>query len=240
MNSDDSRTWQRVQVWSGLAFSAFLFIHLVNQALAALGEATYDAAQGQLRRAYQTPVVELAAVLLPMLVHMVAAGVVLLRRRGVPAPTAVRSRLHRYTGRFLLVFALGHTAATRLPSLLAGVFPGFLGVAYTFQWVPAWFWPYYPALALAGWIHLVGGLAQAGARFQWPALRWLNHRIAFPAVVSGGAAALLLGVLALGGVLADTSRAGSSEYARLVQRLTTTPGPAAGATAETRAVGASR
>lgn len=208
-----------MQVWSGLVFSLFLFVHLLNQALAALGESTYDAVQGQLRRAYQAPALELAAVLLPMLVHMVAAGVVVVRRRGVPAPTAGRSRLHRYTGRFLLIFTLGHAAATRLPSLLAGVFPGFLGVAYTFQWVPAWFWPYYPALALAGWIHLVGGLGQAGATLGWPALRWLTHRVAFPVVVAGGAAALLLGVLSFGGVLTDTSRAASSEYARLVQRL---------------------
>ena len=97
--------------------------------------------------------------------------------------------------------------------------PGFHGVAFTFQWVPAYFWPYYTALALCGWYHLVHGLSTAGAVLRWRGVSVLQRPRVFTSVVGIGAIALVFGVLSLGGVLVDVGDPASSEYARLVLRL---------------------
>ena len=217
MKNTDDLKWLEVQAASGAVFAAFLFVHLLNQMLAVLGPGAYDGAQGALRRAYQAPVLEVVLVLAPLLVHVgTAVTRMWKRRKAAPVPVSWRARLHRWSGRFLLVFFLGHIAATRGASVFFDVFPRFEGVAFTFRWVPAYFWPYYLLLALSGWYHLVHGLSVAlpllGARVR------VSER-AFFVLVGGGALALVAGVLALGGVLFDVGDPASSEYARLVLRL---------------------
>ena len=212
--------WLRVQASSGAVFSVFLFVHLLNQAFAIAGAAAYDGAQASARRVYQAPVLELVLVAVPLLVHVVSAVVQLIRRPKASTPVSWRVRMHRYSGRFLLLVIVGHVVATRGASLLYGTFPGFHGVAFTFQWVPAYFWPYYTALALCGWYHLVHGLATAGAVLRWPGGSVLQRPLVFKSVVGVGAVGLVLGVLSLGGVLVDVGDPASSEYARLVLRLT--------------------
>lgn len=217
---NDSR-WLRAQVLSGAVFAAFLFIHLVNQMLAVLGATPYDGAQQAMRRAYQAPVLELALVFVPLAVHLITAIARMVKRPKQDVATlSWRVRLHRYSGRFLLLVIVGHVVATRGASLLYGVFPGFHGLAFTFQWVPAYFWPYYLLLAVCGWYHLVHGLSMAGAMFKLPGVALLQRPPVFRAVVGAGAIALVAGVLALGGVLADVGNPTASEYARLVLRLT--------------------
>lgn len=216
--NDDSR-WLRAQVISGAVFAAFLFIHLINQMLAVLGAGTYDGAQQTMRGAYQAPVLELALVFVPLVVHLTTAIVRMVKRpkQGV---LSWRVRLHRYSGRFLLLVVVGHVVATRGASLLYGVFPGFHGLAFTFQWVPAYFWPYYLLLALCGWYHLVHGLSMAAAVLKLPGANVLQRPLVFRALIGAGVVGLVIGVLALGGVLADVGDPSSSEYARLVLRLT--------------------
>lgn len=218
MNAD--LKWRRVQALSGAVFSVFLFVHLLNQALAMGGGALYDGAQQVARRAYQAPVLELLLVAAPLAVHLVSAVVQLIRRPKATAPVSWRVRLHRYSGRFLLLVIVGHVVATRGASLLYGTFPGFQGIAFTFQWVPAYFWPYYTLLAVGGWYHLVHGLSTAGAVLRWPGVAVLQRPRVFQGVVGVGALALVLSVLAVGGVLADVGSPFESEYARLVLRLT--------------------
>ncbi len=217
MNPDPK--WLRTQAVSGAAFALFLFVHLVNQALAVCGSAAYDGMQRATRRAYQAPALELALVVAPLLVHVVSSVARLVRRPKATTPPSWRVRLHRYSGRFLLLVVVGHVVATRGASLVFGVYPGFEGVAFTFRWVPAWFWPYYTLLALCGWYHLVHGLATAGAALRWPGLAALRRPFVFRGVIGVGAVALVLGVLGLGGVLFDVRAPESSEYARLVLRL---------------------
>ncbi|MER2562750.1 MAG: hypothetical protein ABTQ32_18635 [Myxococcaceae bacterium] len=217
---NDSR-WLRAQVMSGAVFTLFLFVHLFNQMLAVLGAQTYDGAQQAMRRGYQAPGLELVFVFVPLLVHLTTAIVRMVKRpKQEPGALSWRVRLHRYSGRFLLLVIVGHVVATRGVSLLYGVFPGFHGVAFTFQWVPAYFWPYYLLLALGGWYHLVHGLSMAAAVVKLPGANVLQRPLVFRAVVGTGAVALVLGVLALGRVLADVGDPASSEYARLVLRLT--------------------
>ncbi len=215
-NSNDLK-WLKVQALSGAVFAGFLFMHLFNTMLAAAGPGTYDAVQGQLRRGYQAPVLEVVLVLGPLLLH-VGTAVARMWKRPKAAPLAMswRARLHRWSGRFLLVFFVGHVVATRGSSLVYGVFPGFEGLAFTFRWVPAYFWPYYLLLALSGWYHLVHGLSVALPLFG---VRVLQRRAVFLCLVSVGSIALVVGVLSLGGVFFDVGDPSSSPYARLVLRL---------------------
>ena len=217
---NDSR-WLRAQVISGTVFALFLFVHLINQMLAVLGASAYDGSQRTLRGAYQAPGLELALVFIPLVVHLTTAIVRMVKRPKQDVSTlSWRVRLHRSSGRFLLLVIVGHVVATRGASFLYGVFPGFHGLAFTFQWVPAYFWPYYLLLALCGWYHLVHGLSMAGAVLNLPGANALQRPLVFRALIGVGATALIVGVLALGGVLADVGDPSSSEYARLVLRLT--------------------
>ena len=187
------------QALTGTIFAGFLFLHLFNQMLAARGAATYDAVQGTLRAGYQTPLVEVGLVLTPLVLHAGLAVRSMWRRRGssAPAPTGL-ARVHRWSGRVLLLFFVGHVLATRLPSLLADAAPGFAGVAFTFKWVPLWFWPYYPTLALAGWFHLLYGLGTSLPQLGFkPAARLLNRRTLL-SVFALGAVALLAAVWTFG------------------------------------------
>jgi succinate dehydrogenase/fumarate reductase cytochrome b subunit len=198
---DQTRLWLRVQAVSGLVFLAFALMHLLNTALAALGPSAYNGFQRTLRTVYQQPFVEITFVLLPIVAHVVAGVVRMRQRKGKHAPTSLRARVHRSSGYFLLVFIGGHIGATRLPPLLRGVYPEFEGVAFTFQFLPAWFYPYYLALGLAGLLHASLGLPLAlsalgvRVRSQW------RSGLRFWLPVSVLAAGVLLGTAALGGLL---------------------------------------
>ena len=202
-----------LQALSGALFALFLLIHLFNQALALAGASVYDQVQGKLRAGYQAPLVELGLVLSPLLAHAGLAVTVMLRRRGKALPPpAWPARLHRYSGRVLLFFFIGHVAATRLPALLYDTPLGFAGVAFSFKWAPLWFWPYYSVFALSGWYHLLFGLGRAlpllgvrrGARLLTP------RRLGV--VFALGAIALLGGIVSFARADASVMQ---SDYARL-------------------------
>ena len=154
--------WMKAQALSGAVFGVFLFVHLCNQMVASLGPSSYDGLQGTLRKGYQAPVLEVVLVLAPLLVHVVTAIARMLSRRGsARTPVSWRVRLLRWSGYFLLLVFIGHVTATRGASFFFDTFPGFAGLAFTFKWVPAYFWPYYLLLALTGWYHLMHGLSVA-------------------------------------------------------------------------------
>lgn len=222
MKTFDDLKWMKWQALSGAMFAAFLFVHLVNQMLAVLGAQTYDGFQVSARKGYQAPVLEIVLVLAPLLVHAVCGVVRVWKRRERPTQTAVslRVRLHRYSGYFLLLFFVGHVVATRGASFFYGAWPGFSGVAFTFTWVPAYFWPYYTLLALSGWYHLVHGLSVALPVLGVRSIGVLHRPRVFGGVVGAGALALVIGVLSLGGVFFDVGDVRSSDYVKLVLRLT--------------------
>lgn len=206
----------RVQAASGLVFLLFASLHLLNTALAALGPDAYNGFQRALRPVYQHPVVEVSLILAPLGVH-IAAG--LLRMRGRPRrqPAGLRQRVHRYAGYFLMLAMAGHVYATRQPALQHGAWPEFEGVAFTFQFLPAWFYPYYAALALAGVLHAALGVPLAlgvlGARV--PAVLRRGRGLWIPAGVL--AALVVLGVAGLGGLLYPIADQSSHPYAVLLQ-----------------------
>ncbi|MDX2015624.1 MAG: hypothetical protein SFW67_35855 [Myxococcaceae bacterium] len=204
----------QVQAVSGAAFAVFLAVHLVNQALAVLGPAGYDAAQRTTRSVYQAPLVELLLVALPLAVHVAAAAARLLFFRLPTTAGPWRVRGFRVAGRFLLLVIAGHVVATRGASLSGAVpeGPRFEGLAFTFQWQPALFWPYYLLLAGFGLWHLAHGLS-VGARLV--GRPWLEGR-SFWLVLGVGAALLVAGVVAVGSGVFDVGDPMSSPYARWV------------------------
>lgn len=212
------RALLRIQAVSGALFALFLLVHLVNQMVAVAGPAAYDALQGELRRAYQAPVVELALVAAPLLVHVVVSvwRIVRRRRRGRPAPRAPRARLQRVTAIVLLVFTFGHIVATRGASLVHGVVPGFDGVAYTMVWFIGYFFPYYLIFSVAGLYHALNGLALALPRLG---LRSAAPARLVPVVTLAGAVALGLALAAFAGALNKDipARAVASPYAQLLR-----------------------
>jgi succinate dehydrogenase/fumarate reductase cytochrome b subunit len=213
----------KVQAASGALFALFLAVHLVNQMVAVAGPAPYDALQGELRRVYQAPVVELALVAAPLLVHIVVSVWRMLRRRraGRSLPRAARARLQRYSAVVLLIFTFGHILATRGASLIYDVFPGFDGVAYTLVWFFGWFFPYYFIFAVAGLYHLLNGVALALPRLglRGPGAARSGRIVA--AAWLAGAVALLLGLAGFAGVFHEEvrGRAIASPYARMLGEL---------------------
>ena len=208
----------KVQAASGALFALFLAVHLFNQMVAAAGPAAYDAVQGELRRVYQAPVLELVLVGLPLVVHVVASAWRMVRRRraGRPAAPATRARLQRYTAIVLLVFVWGHIVATRGASLVFGVFPGFDAIAYTMVWVFGYFFPYYLVFSVAALYHLLNGLAMALPRVGLRGGPRSGRAIAV--AWAAGAVALALGVSGFAGAFHDVrARAVAGDYAALVR-----------------------
>ncbi|MCY1064819.1 hypothetical protein OV090_08600 [Nannocystis sp. RBIL2] len=219
----------RVQAASGALFALFLLAHLVNQMFATAGPEVYDELQGQLQTVYQAPLVELACVLGPLLVHIVVSvwRMARRRRRGQKASNHPRARWQRITAIVLLVFTLGHTIATRGPSLVYGVFPGFDGVAYTMVWFFAYFFPYYLLFSLAGLYHGLNGLALALPRIGLPVPATLRSGRTVAGLWLVGAVALALGMAGFAGAFHDVhERAVASPYARLLVDLGISSGPA--------------
>jgi hypothetical protein len=118
-----------------------------------------------------------------------------------------------------LVFIVGHVVATRGASLVAGVFPGFEGVAFTLRWVPAWFWPYYLLLGLSGAVHAALGLTLLLARSSgWFAQPGVRSRLGLALAVVL-AVSSTLAVLAMGGVFFEVGAVEQGPYAGLLRRL---------------------
>ncbi len=219
---ETDRRWLRWQAISGTVFALFLLVHLINQMISVLGAARYDAAQDAFRAGYQFPLLEVGVVVAPLIVHVVTVVRRFFLRRAITpthAAPSLRVRLHRWSGRFLLVFVFGHFAATRGTDLLFGTPPRFEGVAWSFQWMPLYFWPYYTLLGLAGWYHLVHGLGTAGGLLQVRWLAALSRPLVFRTVVGLGATALLLAVLSFGGVLRDVGHPETSAFAKSVLQV---------------------
>jgi succinate dehydrogenase/fumarate reductase cytochrome b subunit len=216
---DRDRRLLRLQAISGLAFAVFLSLHLLNVMASALGPGLYDAFQVRIRPLYQFPLVEVGVLLLALAVHVVT-GVMRLRRRPRSREWSrlpLRTRLHRASAYFLLVFVFGHIAATRLPNL-EGVIVGFAGLSFTMDRLGAYFYPYYLLLGLSGLYHGSYGvyLALRSLGVRLPSVAKLGARAWVPLAV----AALLVGfgVLSFGGILYEIDDPQHSAYGQWLQR----------------------
>lgn len=205
-----------LQALSGLVFATFVLLHLVNVMVSAFGPGLYDAYQLQLRPFYQHPALELGLLLGSLVVHVVT-GITRVRRRPRSRDSSRlprRTRWHRASAYFLLVVIVGHITATRLPSLVDGVWLGFAGLSFTMDRFGVIFYPYYVVLGLCGLYH--------GSYGAYLALRSLGVRLPGPAALRPWAAFALgtlavlvvLGVLSFGGLLYDIEDPARSDFAR--------------------------
>lgn len=205
--------WQAI---SGLVFSTFLLLHLLNVMASAFGPGLYDAFQVRIRPIYQYPLVEVGVLLTALVVH-IATGVIRLRKRPRSrgwSRLPLRTRLHRASAYYLLVFITGHVLATRLPSLTAEVWLGFSGVSYSMAFLPGFFYPYYVLLGLCGLYH--GGygayLALRSLGIRLPPVSKLGLRVRVPLVIA--AILITLGVLSFGGLFYPIDDPLQSDFAR--------------------------
>jgi len=200
---------QRVQAATGLAFGLFALPHLFNTMLAAVGGDLYDAFQTRARAVYQHPIVELA--LISTLVVHIAAGILRARSQTLRPQSG---RGPRYAGWFLATVIFGHIAFTRGPSLLAGVHPGFLGVAFAVQKFPGMSYPYFALLIVALSVH--GARGAQIALGVWSGRTNLSLLRAYT-VASVVIALGFLGLLGLGGQLYTTADPEHSGFAELIR-----------------------
>lgn len=204
---------KKLQATTGVIFAGFLALHLINTWLAATGPDTYDAVQGLLRTLYQFVAVE--ALLLAALAVHVVVGIM----RIVKEPKRVlslRSRMHRYAGVFLAFVVAGHVLAVRGPSWFFDVYPGFAGIAFSLEFLPGYFYPYYFLLGLAGFYHGLNGLSIATGRLGWRVPVTPRLLAATTAVAGVLMVAALLG---LGGQLFDVGEPSNSAFAHLARDI---------------------
>jgi succinate dehydrogenase/fumarate reductase cytochrome b subunit len=206
----------RVQRLTGLAFLAFLLVHLVNTWLAVLGPDSYNGYQRFFRTAYQHPLYELSLIFTPLIVHL-GCGLWRIWKSQVPkSHMSLSRRLHRYSGVFLGIAVIGHIVATRGPSLFLAIYPEFGGLAFTFQWLPAYFYPYYALFSAAALYHVWFGLRSMlkPSMARLPALAFASRVLPVLAWL-----AIAVALLALGGQLFPVDDASGTEFAQLLLGL---------------------
>lgn len=211
---------KKLQAITGLIFATFVAVHLLNTWLAGLGPAAYDGVQVALRQVYQFIFVEVL-ILSALLVHVVAGVMRLVKE---PKRTlTIRARVHRYAGFFLMLVILGHILAVRGSSMFFDVYPGFAGLAFSIEFLPGFFYPYYLLLGVAGFYHALNGSGIALQRLRGR-LGGLGWRFVLPqrrlALASSVAAlVMVVSLLGFGGVWFDVGDVASSDFARLAKEL---------------------
>ncbi len=205
----------RIQAASGLVFAVFLFTHLLNTWLSALGAPWYDAFQRPVGTIYQWLPVE-TLILGALVVHVVCAVLRWRRAPEGPVGLSVRQRLHRYSGIFLMVVVGGHVAAVRFIPGWYGIRPEAMGVSFTLQYLPGYFYPYYFLLGVSGFFHAANGLVIAASRFG------CRFRLSTPNLYrlgTGAAVLTLASLLGFGGWIYAVGDAFDAPFARLVLEL---------------------
>lgn len=209
------RTLIRVQATSGAVFLVFTLVHLANTASAVGGPAAYDAFQRGARAVYQIPLLEILGIALPLAIHFTAA-LERLRRDGFRrSDRSLRGRLHRASGRFLLLVIGGHILAVRGPSLFLDFHPDSGGLAFSLWWMPWLFYPYYMLFALSAAYHGWNGLFLFAATWRRPLPRRLREGPGFWLPVGLLAAMAIAGVLRLGGLFGEIADPTDNAYARM-------------------------
>ncbi len=204
----------RSQTVAGALFFLFLLLHLSNILLAPLGAEVFNEYQRTVRALYQYPVIELVIVMIPIVVHAVAGVSLYFLRRGKKAVRSLRARLHTWAGVFLLLVIVGHVIAVRGPSFFYGVFPEFEGVSFSLWYFPAFFYPYYFLLAVAGFYHGSGGMMMLLRRFGILRMRQLPSPL-----IGLVAAAFLTSLLAFDGRLFEVPDQLEDDFGKLYAEI---------------------
>eukprot|EP01097_Dermamoeba_algensis_P002468 TRINITY_DN1976_c0_g1_i1.p1 TRINITY_DN1976_c0_g1~~TRINITY_DN1976_c0_g1_i1.p1 ORF type:complete len:301 (-),score=46.29 TRINITY_DN1976_c0_g1_i1:93-995(-) len=153
------RTLRLAQAISGVGFTSFLSLHIVNALFANFGPVAYDEIQRLLRFYYQHPIVEPLVIGSSLLIHEVVSLMRIYRRRNrkeiVQNPELV---YHRYTGYIILAFITGHILSTRGAYLLDNIPSNSSLISFTLEYWPLVFYPYYAVFSISGFYHNLYGL----------------------------------------------------------------------------------
>ena len=204
---------KKVQATSGAFFAVFVAIHLFNTALAAFGVTAYDSFQEAVRGIYQAFLIEIL-LLSALLIHIVCGVIRLIRERR--RTLSARAKWHRYSGLFLLIFIGGHIMAVRGPSWFFGVYPGFEGLAFSIDFAPYYFFPYYFLLGVAGFYHALNGLSLGLPRIG---LRLGVGDGLLLRTTAASAVVMMSALLGLAGVWTDVGAPYESDFAKLALEI---------------------
>jgi succinate dehydrogenase/fumarate reductase cytochrome b subunit len=223
-----------IQAASGAIFALFLVLHLLTASSGLLGPGAYDATLSALRKLYRPHVaVEIGIMGAAGSVHIACAILQMIRRRKLwSLAGSGYMRAHRLAGYFLLLVIPPHVLATRIaPTLASGPTAtgkaDFAFLAYASLSVPAFFWPYYLLLAIAGATHLGIGLHLASRillRRRSTAAPAASRPTAGPsrarlALIVGFAAVVTAGVFSILWRGHEASRERFPEYKALADKL---------------------
>lgn len=204
---------RRVQALSGMAFSIFLAMHLVNTVAGLAGADTYNSLQQGLQRVYQHPLFESLFIIAPLLIHATTGLVSFNNARKLGLGKAGMQWWHSAAGLFLVAVVFMHMAATRGVGFFYNAPPGFDGVAFTLWWLPMLFYPYYLLLFLAGSYHMFYGigmlLARAGLASALAVKRLVRILTACACIAACAA------LLAFGGHFFEVTAPYDNDYARV-------------------------
>jgi len=210
---------RRIQAIAGSLFGVFVLLHLSNIALAPFGIDRFNQYQQTIRAFYQYPLVEIGLVLGPLITHAVAGvGLFFVRggftKKGSQTKRPLIARVHGWAGCFLLLFIVGHVLAVRGSSFFYGVFPEFQGVSFSLWYFPAYFYPYYFLLALAGFFHATNGLRMLAAQNGLI----LNANVQ-KSMTALAACWIAISLAALGGHLFDVGDNANHDFAQLLETV---------------------
>ena len=200
------------QAIAGMLFLVFLVLHLSNTLLAPFGPEVYNSYQRAIRQIYQHPFFELVLVIGPLLTHVIAGLCLHSIRKRRRHTRALKYRLQTWAGFVLLFVVFGHMLATRGISYWYGAFPEFEGVSFSLWWVPAYFYPYYFLLFMAGLYHGTMGVFSVLGRLGFIRMTSANS---LPVLVTAlGAIGVTLALLGFGGLLFEIDDPRDNDYAR--------------------------
>ncbi len=218
---DRDRRWIRIQAASGLTFSLFLVLHLATTMSASGGEETYNAFQGGARAFYQTPLFEIIVVAIPLLTHLMASIVRIVRRRraGQSRKPPLRLRLHRFSGWFLLTVIGGHVGATRIFPLATETQVRFGDLNFTTVLFGVSFSLYYALLGICGTYHMANGMTIAASVFGIRPPKAIRTGPGFWVPVGAALVAIVLGVASFSGWIFEVGPETWGDSSKLVAEL---------------------
>jgi succinate dehydrogenase/fumarate reductase cytochrome b subunit len=204
--SSSLRFWSGVQGATGLVFGGFLCVHAANTTVAAAGPGAFNAVQDVLRVVYQHPVVEMG-VLGSLVLHVVASVVKKFIKSPPPPPSTseasllTRKTVHAVTGYVTLAVVFLHVYATRFAPAPPGARPQFNALSHTIHRLKGVFMTYYVVFGAAAVTHMLLGFPLACAYVRRFVAAVPRPSRVPTAVVTAAAAAVTLGVVAIGGGL---------------------------------------
>jgi succinate dehydrogenase/fumarate reductase cytochrome b subunit len=152
----------RIQAITGILFSIYLILHLLNHAVAIAGPESYNAVQYNLRIFYQHPFIEIPFIIIIPVIHLYI-GIKQAWKRKFLFNGPLYTLLFRFSGYIVGMIYFIHVFFTRGQALLHNLSTSYESIAYSLTARPLkyFFLPYYIFFSACGIIHMTFGLIKA-------------------------------------------------------------------------------